>query len=167
MQWNGNANAGFTAAGVTPWLPVSPGYESVNVQAQEDAAESHLKVYRALCQMRAHKSILFGATEAVVIEGTEVFALNRVKKGNPGFLVLANLGDEDAEGLSVKAPEPGEDDEDKEKQPDPISWLPDTGTVHLRSVATAAGKQDKAKEVNGEEGEEEDEALGYVITQTN
>ena len=36
MQWDASANAGFSPAGVQPWLPVNPDYVQVNV-AQESA----------------------------------------------------------------------------------------------------------------------------------
>ena len=47
MQWTGEANAGFTDAGVTPWLAVNPDAAEVNVKAQTDGAagsSSHLQV---------------------------------------------------------------------------------------------------------------------------
>lgn len=42
--------------------------------------------------MRHHKSVLFGDIDYHV-NGT-LFAYNRVKKGNPGYLVAVNLGEE-------------------------------------------------------------------------
>ncbi len=45
MQWNDNANAGFTS-GNNPWLKVNDNYKEVNVKAQDstDNQKSHLAV---------------------------------------------------------------------------------------------------------------------------
>ena len=49
------------------------------------------QVYRGLAELRHQRAILFGGIDYLT-NGT-VFAYNRVKKGNPGYLVAANLGD--------------------------------------------------------------------------
>jgi len=46
MQWNASANAGFTSAGVTPWLPIPPSSATVNVQAEEADPNSLLAWYK-------------------------------------------------------------------------------------------------------------------------
>lgn len=42
---------GFSTAPKT-WLPVSPDYKSNNVELQESASKSHLKVFKKLLQLR-------------------------------------------------------------------------------------------------------------------
>merc|ERR1712137_967167 len=68
-------------------------------EEQRTATESHLKVFSSLAsKMRHQESILFGEMNqntTFVIDN--VFGLTRVKKGNPGYLLLINFGDTDAE----------------------------------------------------------------------
>ena len=68
-------------------------------EEQRTAEESHLKVFSSLAsKMRHQESILFGEINqntTFVIDN--VFGLTRVKKGNPGYLLLINFGDTEAE----------------------------------------------------------------------
>lgn len=70
-----------------------------SVEEQRTAEESHLKVFSSLAsKMRHQESILFGEINqntTFVIDN--VFGLTRVKKGNPGYLLLINFGDTEAE----------------------------------------------------------------------
>ena len=52
MQWDDSPNAGFTAAGVEPWLPIAPNYATVNVAAERDAPTTMLTLYRRLIELR-------------------------------------------------------------------------------------------------------------------
>jgi alpha-glucosidase len=51
MQWDGTATAGFTTAGVTPWLPVGDS-AAVNVASQRDDPASVLNFCRELLRLR-------------------------------------------------------------------------------------------------------------------
>lgn len=51
FQWDNTTNAGFTNA-TKPWLPVSPTYTTVNVQVEEAASWSHLKLFKELIKLR-------------------------------------------------------------------------------------------------------------------
>ena len=86
--------------------------------------------------MRQHQSILFGTTGFKVIADKNVFSYVRVRKGNPGYLVAANLSPDD-----VTVDLTGMD------------YLSTTGTVHIRSVHPDR-EGDKVKD--GEEGDDED-----------
>jgi alpha-glucosidase len=52
MGWDAGPNAGFCSAGVTPWLPVHPGYRSINVELQRRDGGSILNTYKRLLQLR-------------------------------------------------------------------------------------------------------------------
>lgn len=50
LQWNAEANAGFTSG--KPWLKVHPGYETRNIAAQQREPGSLLNFYKALTRLR-------------------------------------------------------------------------------------------------------------------
>jgi len=74
-------------------------WDSVKAAEQSEASASHLKVFSTLAaKLRHQDSVLFGQmTDATFVKNGTVFGLSRVKKGNPGYLLLANFGDEDIE----------------------------------------------------------------------
>jgi oligo-1,6-glucosidase/alpha-glucosidase len=52
MQWDDSPNAGFTAPGVTPWLPLHPSYRQVNVAAAQADPDSLWRCYQRLLRLR-------------------------------------------------------------------------------------------------------------------
>jgi alpha-glucosidase len=52
MQWTAEANAGFTAKGVQPWLRIDANHVSVNVESNQHDPESIWHWYRLLLQIR-------------------------------------------------------------------------------------------------------------------
>jgi alpha-glucosidase len=89
MVWRDDEGAGFTAAGIEPWLPI--GDRSRNVEAQRGNPKSILNLTHDLIALRKHRLILTGAYEPVdAPEG--VWAFRR----EGGAFVGLNLGDEDA-----------------------------------------------------------------------
>jgi oligo-1,6-glucosidase/alpha-glucosidase len=52
MQWNDSPNAGFCTDNLTPWLPISPGSETLNVASGESDPNSLLNCYRTLLRIR-------------------------------------------------------------------------------------------------------------------
>ena len=52
MQWDATANAGFTKAGATPWLPVPPTSATINVEAEKANPDSLLAWYQALIHLK-------------------------------------------------------------------------------------------------------------------
>ncbi|KAG8223220.1 hypothetical protein J437_LFUL003571 [Ladona fulva] len=91
MQWKNSTNGGFSEAPST-WIEASDSYAYNNVERQINSVESHCKVFKALVEARKSPSIMYGSTEAHIVNDT-VLAYTRVKSGSPGFLVLFNLGD--------------------------------------------------------------------------
>jgi len=65
------------------------------VKEQVSDVASHLSIFSTLStKLRHQDAILFGAmtTNTTIIRNETVFGLTRVKKGNPGYLLAANLG---------------------------------------------------------------------------
>ena len=52
MQWGSSLNAGFCSEEIEPWLPVSPGHETKNVDHETSDPDSLLNCYRTLLQLR-------------------------------------------------------------------------------------------------------------------
>nr|CAD7257621.1 unnamed protein product [Timema shepardi] len=92
IPWNNDTNSGFSDS--EPWLPIVHGAEFLSVAAQNEAEESHLKVYRELAELRTSQSVMFGSLDLAVINSSvtnsSVFAFTRVKSGNPGYIVTFN-----------------------------------------------------------------------------
>ncbi len=115
---------GFTSANATPWLAVNSDYTTLNADTQLKKSEvhtlnSHAAIYSYLANLRLNEAILFGSTEFFngTTNGHDVFGYVRVKKGNPGTLVLVNFGAEDVTADLTM-----------------MKYLPDRGTVQVRSV---------------------------------
>lgn len=75
FQWDSSSNAGFTNYS-KPWLPVSPSYTTVNVEVEEQASWSHLKVFKALMQLRESDDFHNCHYQTAVL-GNNVFAILR------------------------------------------------------------------------------------------
>lgn len=93
MQWDDSPNAGFTAPGVTPWLPLAANYATRNVAAQDGDPASLLAFFRRLAAMRrAEPALHRGDYEAVDLGVADVLAYRRAAAGHDGFLVAINFG---------------------------------------------------------------------------
>jgi glycosidase len=67
------------------------------VKAQKSSNSSRYTVYKSLVALRKSHSILYGDTKFVegkFVEGKNIFAFTRIRKGSPGYLVIANFGGE-------------------------------------------------------------------------
>ena len=94
MQWDATPNAGFTPAGVQPWLPVAENDAACNVASQADDPTSMLSLYRVLAALRiAEPALHVGEYQSVDTGDREVFAYRRFVNGASGFLVVLNFGD--------------------------------------------------------------------------
>ncbi|XP_049886110.1 maltase 2-like [Pectinophora gossypiella] len=88
FQWNAEKNAGFSTANKT-WLPVADGYETLNVEAENAADRSHLKLYKALADIRQNKVFRYGRYESLALN-LDVFAFRRWHK-NDAYVVVVNV----------------------------------------------------------------------------
>jgi glycosidase len=92
MQWNSDANAGFTTG--TPWRATDANSSKVNVAVQKNSSDSLLNHYRTLIKLRAeHSALRTGKLSLVEINNPGLYAILRMDE-NESFLVLANLGNE-------------------------------------------------------------------------
>lgn len=94
MQWDAGPNAGFAPADATPWLPLAPDADRVNVAAQADEPDSLLTLTRRLLSLRREHPVLhlgdfepFGPTP----DGTYAF---RRTSTDGRLTVVLNLTDE-------------------------------------------------------------------------
>lgn len=85
--------------GLSEGVPISwdnsTGEVELNVISQQGSADSSYSMYHALIEARKSPSILYGIMKTSTFNNT-VFAYTRLKSGNPGFLVVSNIGDETA-----------------------------------------------------------------------
>jgi alpha-glucosidase len=94
MQWDGGPNAGFSQAGVEPWLPLAEDFAQINVAAQREDPRSMLSLYRRLLALRRQEPALaHGSYHAVAArqDQDDVLAYRR-RDGATEFLVVLNLG---------------------------------------------------------------------------
>ena len=92
MQWDTDANAGFTVAGVKPWLPVPPSYSTVNVEAEQASPDSLLAWYRSLIQLKKTNAA-FAQGNNIMLDtaNTKVLSWLRQAPGSPAVVVSVNF----------------------------------------------------------------------------
>jgi alpha-glucosidase len=92
MQWNGGPNAGFTRAGVKPWLPIPPSAATINVKAEEANPNSLFKWYQALIRLKkTNPALVSGSDTLVDIENPHVLSWVRKAAGSPLVVVCVNF----------------------------------------------------------------------------
>lgn len=75
MQWSDELNAGFSTSNHT-WLPVNPNYKNLNLRNQQQARQSHYKVYQSLLKLRQLPVLKNGSFIPDVVN-SRVFAFKR------------------------------------------------------------------------------------------
>jgi alpha-glucosidase len=91
MQWNADANAGFSTA--KPWLPVDERYKTYNVETEKKDPDSILNYYRRLLSLRhTNKALLDGKYTALNEDDSSVLAYVRSYKGENVLVVLNMSG---------------------------------------------------------------------------
>jgi alpha-glucosidase len=89
MPWDNSLNAGFATA--TPWLPVVPDYQTINVAVQRDDPTSMLTLYRRLIAHRGVTPALAVGAYTALEAYADVLAYVRTYAGQQCLVVL-NLG---------------------------------------------------------------------------
>jgi alpha-glucosidase len=93
MQWSDGAHAGFSEG--EPWLPIAEDFTSCNVVTERQDSRSMLTLYRRLLELRRREPALnIGSYTAVPAQGN-LLAYRR-QSGGTRFLIVLNLGNEDA-----------------------------------------------------------------------
>jgi alpha-glucosidase len=91
MQWNSEANAGFSIA--APWLPVGDRYRSYNVESEKHDPNSILSYYHRLLSMRhTNKALLEGKYVALNEDDPNVLSYMRSYRGQNVLVVLNMSG---------------------------------------------------------------------------
>src|SRR5206468_9024922 len=80
MQWDATPNAGFTTG--SPWLPLSPDAQRVNVAAQRDDPSSMFSFYRRLIRLRRGSPALRSGSYRTVASRSGIFAYVREADGD-------------------------------------------------------------------------------------
>jgi alpha-glucosidase len=94
-QWADAPNAGFSPAGVRPWLPVNPNYAAgVNAADQEKDPESLLNFYRRVLHLRRQNpALVVGDYQPATEEDPDVLAYLRITP-EQRCLVVLNFSDQ-------------------------------------------------------------------------
>lgn len=90
MQWAPGPNAGFTAPGVSTWLPFGRDYERINVESQLGDPGSILNMYRRLLQVRKKYEPLRGRSYASHPEAASDLLV--YMRGEGELTVILNFG---------------------------------------------------------------------------
>lgn len=104
VQWNGQANAGFTTG--TPWLKVNPNYTAINAESQEQDPDSVLNYYRRLVATRKsseYKEVFTYGKFVPAYTDTETVMAYYREDEQKRVLVAANFG---AETVTLKLDHP-------------------------------------------------------------
>jgi len=92
MQWNGEANAGFTTG--TPWIPVNANYRHLNAEEDLASERSVYRYYQKLIRLRHESSVVaLGDFHLLDPEHPTLYAFRR-GRGDQQFLVECNVSGE-------------------------------------------------------------------------
>lgn len=91
MQWNGQAEAGFTDG--TPWMTVNPNYAELNVEADLEREDSIFRYYQQLIQLRkSHEALVYGDFADLLPQDESLHMYERTLR-DERFIVVLNHSD--------------------------------------------------------------------------
>ena len=110
MQWDGRENAGFTAAGIRPWMRLNPDYPEINVEKDRTSADSVFAFYQKLIALRKDHGALITGEFSLYMEEDPHFVVVTRTLPEETLLLIANPTNERAtltlpDVLSEKLPE--------------------------------------------------------------
>jgi oligo-1,6-glucosidase len=92
MQWDNQAQAGFTSA--KPWLAVHENYIRINVKDQTANFNSVLHYFKKMIQLRKkHETLIYGAFTPIDEHNEQLFAYTR-SLDKEQFLIVLNFSDQ-------------------------------------------------------------------------
>jgi alpha-glucosidase len=92
MQWDASPSAGFTKAGVTPWLPVPPSAATVNVKMEKPEPDSMLDWYESLIRLKkTNPALAHGDNIMLDTANSKVLSWMRSTPGKPSVVVACNF----------------------------------------------------------------------------
>ena len=95
MQWNDGKFAGFSDSGA--WLGIPENYRTINVEAEEEDADSILNYYRELVKLRSERRIIAEGTIKFLETGNDrVLAYERELDGERLVVVCSFSGNEES-----------------------------------------------------------------------
>lgn len=99
MQWSAAENGGFSTG--TPWFKVNPNYKHINVEIQENDANSVLNFYKKLIRLKkANEVFTYGTYELLLKDDTQIYAYTRTLDKEK-MIIIANLSEKPAEFQGV------------------------------------------------------------------
>jgi alpha-glucosidase len=105
MQWNTSANAGFTSAGVAPWLPVPPSAAAINVKAEIADPNSLLAWYQSVIRLKK-TNLAFARGDNTMLDTTNNKVLSWLRRA-PGAKPVVISANFTAEPQTVSLTVPG------------------------------------------------------------
>lgn len=90
FPWNDSKNAGFSNGNKT-WLPVGEKYKTVNAKVQEEASNSHLKIFKKLTKIRKQSPFKSGDYEGHLANNKNIFTYKR-QNGKDVAVMILNFG---------------------------------------------------------------------------
>jgi glycosidase len=98
MQWNADANAGFTSG--TPWIKPNQDYSEWNVEAQLTSADmSVLKFWKLVLETRKeHNGLVRGEFKMIDYENEDVYAYTRTDAAGQ-YLVICSFSEKEVSWL--------------------------------------------------------------------
>ncbi|XP_065610672.1 amino acid transporter heavy chain SLC3A1 [Cyrtonyx montezumae] len=136
MQWNGEANAGFTEDS-SSWLPVNSDYRSVNAEVQMTQSNSTLNLYRELSLLRSNELPIHRGWMCSIWNDSDVFVYVRELDGLDNvFMMVLNFGQESTIDLKAIVPN-----------------LPSEAVIRLSTNFSNTGKAVDTKRIKTQVGE--------------
>jgi alpha-glucosidase len=90
FPWDDSKNGGFSKANST-WLPIAENYRTANVKVQEEATNSHLKIFKLLTKLRKRTVMKSGSYSGTLSNNKNVYVYRR-QTNDDLVIVVLNFG---------------------------------------------------------------------------